>query len=75
MKIKEKNSKVARKENDDQILLKMGFWNLTKGKFDDLKSFKNQKLENYLKTGLGNYFSNKRERMWGNRKKKEKKRI
>ena len=27
-------------------------WGSTDGKFDDLKSFKNQKLENHFKTGL-----------------------
>ena len=26
------------------------------GKCDDLKSFKNQKLENHFKMGLGNYY-------------------
>ena len=49
----------CRKENGDHILLKMGCWylkTLKDGKLDDLKSFKNQKLENHLKTGLGNLF-------------------
>ena len=51
----------ARRKDDNQILVKMVFLgdpkNSQDGKFDDLKSFKeNPKLENHLKTGLGNYF-------------------
>ena len=56
--------KVAcRKENDGQILLKMRFWYLNPkdGKFDDLKSFKNLNLENYLQNEVWeNYFQNQR---------------
>ena len=46
---------LAKKKSDSKILLEK--WTLVSknpndGKFDDLKSFKNQKLENHFKTGL-----------------------
>ena len=51
---------LARKENGGQILLKMSLVEPKDSKdenFDDLKSFKKKrKLENHLKTGLGNYY-------------------